>query len=327
MPDALLDRIASAQSLQDLESVRVSLLGKSGEITAKLKSLGAMDPDTRASEAPKIHALREQVADALANRKFTLENAELERRLAGERIDLSLPSPDRPTGTVHPISQVMDELAEIFADLGFSVAEGPEIETQWYNFTALNMGFRLSRWATMLASGAAALTRFPIATRSAAAPASKLTSVGTGRSGLSASAPSQRRRVLRISASGTASAPVTPGADLSAVSTEGRRPPSETWTEYRCSAAFAIALAVFDSARPAAATMTIEKLMMAISQGVGPLIPLRSASRRRCAGDARSQSSISAAHRSECWADCEARPWGRPPNRSPAGSSARPRYP
>jgi len=139
MPDALLDRIASAQSLQDLESVRVSLLGRSGEITAKLKSLGAMDPDTRASEAPKIHALREQVADALANRKFTLENAELERRLAGERIDLSLPSPDRPTGTVHPISQVMDELAEIFADLGFSVAEGPEIETQWYNFTALNM--------------------------------------------------------------------------------------------------------------------------------------------------------------------------------------------
>ena len=139
MPDALLERIAATQNLQDLESVRVSLLGKSGEITAKLKSLGSMDADARASEAPKIHALREQVTDALAQRKAEFENAELERRLAGERIDLSLPAPRVLQGSIHPVSQVMDELAEIFADLGFSVAEGPEIETQWYNFTALNM--------------------------------------------------------------------------------------------------------------------------------------------------------------------------------------------
>src|SRR5678816_2656884 len=93
MPDDLLERIAATQNLQDLESVRVSLLGKSGEITAKLKSLGSMDADARASEAPKIHALREQVTDALARRKAEFENAELERRLAGERIDLSLPAP------------------------------------------------------------------------------------------------------------------------------------------------------------------------------------------------------------------------------------------
>src|SRR6476660_5362466 len=139
MPDALLDRIAAAENLQDLESVRVSLLGKSGEITSKLKSLGAMDPDLRAAEAPKIHALREQVTGAIADRKAALEAAELERKLATEKLDLSLPAPDSVTGTVHPVSQVMDELAEIFADLGFSVAEGPEIETQWYNFTALNM--------------------------------------------------------------------------------------------------------------------------------------------------------------------------------------------
>jgi phenylalanyl-tRNA synthetase alpha chain len=139
MSDALLDRIAATQDLQDLDNVRVSLLGKSGEITAKLKSLGSMDPETRAAEAPKIHALREQVTTALADRKAALENAELERKLATEKIDLSLPVPERVRGTVHPVSQVMDELAEIFADLGFSVAEGPEIETQWYNFTALNM--------------------------------------------------------------------------------------------------------------------------------------------------------------------------------------------
>jgi phenylalanyl-tRNA synthetase alpha chain len=139
MPDAHLNRIAAAQDLQELDSVRVSLLGKSGEITARLKSLGSMDPETRAAEAPKIHALREQVSNAIAERKAALEAAELERKLATERIDLSLPAPEAPRGTIHPVSQVMDELAEIFADLGFAVAEGPEIETQWYNFTALNM--------------------------------------------------------------------------------------------------------------------------------------------------------------------------------------------
>src|SRR6185369_12651167 len=139
MSDALLDRIAAAGSLTELEAVRVAALGKSGEITAKLKSLGSMDPDARAAEAPKIHALREKVTIALADRKAALEGAELERKLATEKVDLSLPAPDSVAGTVHPVSQVMDELAEIFADLGFLVAEGPEIETQWYNFTALNM--------------------------------------------------------------------------------------------------------------------------------------------------------------------------------------------
>jgi len=139
MPDALLDRIAAAEDLQALDNVRVALLGKSGEITAKLKSLGSMDADTRALEAPKIHALREQVSDAIAGRKAALETAELERKLATEGVDLSLPAREWAAGTVHPVSQVMDELAEIFADLGFSVAEGPEIETQWYNFSALNM--------------------------------------------------------------------------------------------------------------------------------------------------------------------------------------------
>ena len=139
MSDALLDRIAAAENLTELDSVRVALLGKSGEITARLKSLGSMDPATRNAEAPAIHKLREAVTGAIADRKAALENAELERKLATEKIDLSLPAPDRPSGTVHPVSQVMDELAEIFADLGFSVAEGPEIESQWYNFTALNM--------------------------------------------------------------------------------------------------------------------------------------------------------------------------------------------
>src|SRR3954451_23616612 len=138
--ETMLDRIAAADSLSALEAERVSALGKAGSITALLKSLGSMDPATRTAEAPKIHALREQVTNAIAGRREALEAAELERKLATEKIDLSLPAPESMSGTVHPVSQVMDELAEIFADLGFSVAEGPEIEEQWYNFTALNMG-------------------------------------------------------------------------------------------------------------------------------------------------------------------------------------------
>jgi phenylalanyl-tRNA synthetase alpha chain len=135
----ILDRINAADSLGALEELRVHALGKSGSITALLKTLGRMDADTRAAEAPKIHALREAVTEAIAAKKAALENAELDRRLATETLDLSLPAPDYPRGSIHPVSQVMDELAEIFADLGFSVAEGPEIEDDWHNFTALNI--------------------------------------------------------------------------------------------------------------------------------------------------------------------------------------------
>ena len=135
----LIEQIRSAPDLGALDQLRVSALGKSGSITAMLKSLGAMDPETRTAEAPKVHALREEITSAIAVRKAVLEAVELDRKLATETIDLSLPSREQPSGTVHPVSQVMDELAEIFADLGFAVAEGPEIEDQWHNFTALNM--------------------------------------------------------------------------------------------------------------------------------------------------------------------------------------------
>jgi phenylalanyl-tRNA synthetase alpha chain len=134
-----LSRIAAAQDLDALEGLRVEFLGKQGSISGLLKTLGGMSPEERQSEGPKIHALRESATSALAARKAALEGAALEARLAAERIDLSLPAPESPRGSVHPISQVMDELAEIFADLGFAVATGPEIEDDWHNFTALNM--------------------------------------------------------------------------------------------------------------------------------------------------------------------------------------------
>ena len=130
--------IAAAQDLAALDAVRVAALGKSGEVTQLLKSLGGMDAETRTAEAPKIHALREAVTSAIAAKKEALEAAELDRRLATEHFDLSLPAEERAAGSIHPVSQVMDELTEIFADMGFAVAEGPEIEDDWHNFTALN---------------------------------------------------------------------------------------------------------------------------------------------------------------------------------------------
>jgi phenylalanyl-tRNA synthetase alpha chain len=132
-------RIADAADLAALEAMRVAALGKAGEVTQLMKSLGAMSAEQRLVEGPRLNGLREAVTSAIAERKDALEAVELERRLATERVDLSLPAREAPRGSVHPVSQVMDELAEIFADLGFAVAEGPEIEDDWHNFTALNI--------------------------------------------------------------------------------------------------------------------------------------------------------------------------------------------
>ncbi|WP_126173831.1 phenylalanine--tRNA ligase subunit alpha [Altericroceibacterium xinjiangense] len=132
-------RIAAADDLASLDALRVEYLGKQGSVSLLLKTLGKMSPEERQEKGPTIQALRQAVSDTLADRKAALEQAALEARLASERIDLSLPAPEAPKGSVHPVAQVMDELAEIFADMGFSVATGPEIEDDWHNFTALNM--------------------------------------------------------------------------------------------------------------------------------------------------------------------------------------------
>jgi phenylalanyl-tRNA synthetase alpha chain len=131
--------IEATGTLDALEALRVQYLGKQGSVSALLKTLGGMTPEQRQVEGPKIHALREAVTTELAARKAALETAALDARLAAETVDLTLPAPEAPKGSVHPVSQVMDELAEIFADLGFAVATGPEIEDDWHNFTALNM--------------------------------------------------------------------------------------------------------------------------------------------------------------------------------------------
>lgn len=136
--ESLLPSIGEADAAA-LETLRVALLGKQGSITALLKTLGKMSPDERLEQGPRIQGVREAVTTAIAARKAALDRAELDARLARETIDMTLPADAAPQGSVHPVSQVLDEMAEIFADLGFAVATGPEIEDQWHNFTALNM--------------------------------------------------------------------------------------------------------------------------------------------------------------------------------------------
>jgi phenylalanyl-tRNA synthetase alpha chain len=136
--EATLAAIAEADA-DALEAQRVAALGKAGWVSGLLKTLGGMSPEQRQAEGPRIQGMRAAVAEAIEARKAALDEAALEEQLSREVLDLTLPAPETPKGSIHPVSQVMDELAEIFADLGFAVATGPEIEDDWHNFTALNM--------------------------------------------------------------------------------------------------------------------------------------------------------------------------------------------
>ncbi len=139
LQNQILAAIEATDTPDALEAVRIDALGKQGSVSALLKSLGQMSPEERQVNGPVINGLREAVTNGIAAKKAALENAILNQRLATERLDMTLPASEGPRGTVHPVSQVMDELAEIFADMGFAVAEGPEIEDDWHNFSALNI--------------------------------------------------------------------------------------------------------------------------------------------------------------------------------------------
>jgi len=130
--------IGTATDLASLDAVRVSALGKTGSISGLLKGMGALSPDERREQGPLINGLRDRVQAALAARKADLEGAALDAQLASEHLDLTLPAPPRRRGGVHPTMQVMDEMIAIFAEMGFAVADGPDIEDDFHNFTALN---------------------------------------------------------------------------------------------------------------------------------------------------------------------------------------------
>ncbi|MFZ0267934.1 phenylalanine--tRNA ligase subunit alpha [Caulobacter sp.] len=134
----VLAQVAAAGDLAALDAVRVSALGKTGSISGLLKTLGTMSPDERKERGAAINVLRDRVQTALNDKKAALEAAALDARLAGETLDLTLPAPHRRRGSVHPTMQTMDEMIAIFAEMGFAVAEGPDIEDDFHNFTALN---------------------------------------------------------------------------------------------------------------------------------------------------------------------------------------------
>lgn len=135
-----LQEIAQAADEVALEAVRVAAMGKKGTISGELAKLGKMSPDERRTAGAAINAVKDRVTEALNARRAVLKEAALEARLASESIDVTLPvqSAGVEAGRIHPISQVMDELTAIFADMGFAVAEGPDIESDDYNFTKLN---------------------------------------------------------------------------------------------------------------------------------------------------------------------------------------------
>ncbi len=136
----VLDDIAAASTEAALDAVRVAALGKKGSVSALLAGLGRISPEERKREGAAVNALKDRVTEALARRRAVLAEAALRDRLAREAVDVSLPVREGPLnrGRLHPISQVTDELTAIFADMGFAIAEGPDIETDFYNFTALN---------------------------------------------------------------------------------------------------------------------------------------------------------------------------------------------
>ena len=132
--------ITAAEDIQGLEAVRIAALGKKGSVSALLASLGKMDPEARRVAGPLINGLKADIAAAIDARAAALKAEAQAARLEAERLDVTLPLRAAPTATgrIHPISQVIDEITAIFSDMGFSIAEGPDIETDWHNFTALN---------------------------------------------------------------------------------------------------------------------------------------------------------------------------------------------
>lgn len=135
----IIGALDAARDEASLEAVRVGALGKKGSVSELLKTLGAMSPDERKVQGPLINGLRDRVSEAIAARKSALGDETLNAKLSSERIDVTLPARPEPRGSIHPVSQVLDEITAIFADLGFAIAEGPDVELDDNNFTRLNM--------------------------------------------------------------------------------------------------------------------------------------------------------------------------------------------
>jgi len=131
--------IVRCTSIEELEQIRVRLLGKKGEITEQLKSLGAMPPDARRAAGAKINEAKSALTAALEERRAALEAAKLAEQLAGDTVDVTLPGRGQAIGSLHPVTRVRRRIEQLFRNAGFSIEDGPEIEDEWHNFEALNI--------------------------------------------------------------------------------------------------------------------------------------------------------------------------------------------
>jgi len=136
--DDLLEEVSGAKDLNDLDTIRVTALGKKGRITLLMKGLGGMAPEERKSAGQGLNLLKDEISSLIDQRKHELEYQDITERLKQERVDVSLPIRPETQGTLHPISQTIEEIIAIFSPMGFEVAEGPDIEDDFHNFTALN---------------------------------------------------------------------------------------------------------------------------------------------------------------------------------------------
>ena len=131
--------LAAATDLRALDAVRVAVLGKNGKLTALLKELGRVPAEQRRERGAALNRLKDELTAVIEARRAELDAAALGARLAAERMDVTLPPRPVPLGLIHPISRTMEEIAAIFGAMGFAIAEGPQIESDWYNFGALNI--------------------------------------------------------------------------------------------------------------------------------------------------------------------------------------------
>ena len=131
-------KIDNVKTKEDLQNIKTEFFGKNGQITAQFKNLGSLDPDRRKEFASSLNKIKDDLSNQLEQKNLEIETNEINKKLKNEKIDVTLPIRPLRYGKIHPVSQVIDEISSIFSEIGFSIEEGPDVESEYNNFTALN---------------------------------------------------------------------------------------------------------------------------------------------------------------------------------------------
>ena len=134
----LIQKVSQVKDKLELQNLKTQFLGKNSQISQEFKKLGSLSEDERKTRAASLNNEKQKITEAISNRFKELEKLEINQKLQKDKVDVTLPARERPNGKIHPVSQVIDEISSIFSEIGFSVAEGPDVETEYNNFTALN---------------------------------------------------------------------------------------------------------------------------------------------------------------------------------------------